>query len=156
MAATNATQVRIDALGTRMETSLDEIKGMISSFDERLRKVESADRSYQELLASMNKSLDRGLDDIKGMISAFDHRLRSVETQEASYQPLIESKITAAFKKIDKHDEQLIILQKTVTDLSFVVYRMEGVARWIMGVITALVIAILIAVMTGKVTLLFG
>jgi len=152
----SSTQAQIDALGARMESALDEIKGMVSSYDARLRKVENSDHSYQELLAAMNKNIDRGFDDLKNIISSYDARLRTLETQGASYQPLLDSKVTAAWKKIDKHEEDLVILQKTVTDLSFVVFRMEGVAKWIMGVITALVIAILIAVMTGKVTLLFG
>lgn len=150
------TQAQIDALGSRMGNSLDELKGMISSFDERLRKVETSERSYQELLATLNKSLDKGFDELKVMSGMFDARLRDVEHQEAACQPLLESKINAALKKTDKHDEDLIALQKTVNDLAFVVYRMEGIARWIMGVVTALVVAILVAVMTGKVTLLVG
>lgn len=110
----------------------------------------------QVQIDALGARMDKNFDELKGMIGVFDVRLRGSEMEQARTQPIMDSKINAAWSKVDKHEADLIALQKTVTDLAYVIYRMESIAKWMLGILTALIVALLVAVATGKVALVFS
>lgn len=144
-------QAQIDALGRRMENGLDDIKDLLSSFEERLRKVESSERVYQEHIGALNKSLDKGIDEIKAMLSTFDKRMREVETQDASFQPLLTSRMDAAWRRIDAHSIELDRYREGLVMLTQSIKQLESISRWLVGIFTSVIVAVVIGFVTGKI-----
>lgn len=69
-----------------------------------------------ELSARVNQIVS-GIDDIKTMLRQMEERVRRLENNEAGAHPLMESRIDAAWRKIDEHDKRLDTLTQMVGKL---------------------------------------
>lgn len=116
----------------------------------RNKRMERAVFTIEDQIAALGERMDKGLDEIKVMISKFDVRIRELETSEARYHPLMESRVAGAWKEIEKHAADLILLKSWSNEQAKVIGRLEGVGKWLMGVLTALVIAVLVGLVTGR------
>jgi predicted RNase H-like nuclease (RuvC/YqgF family) len=115
------------------------------------RVVSASEKVSQAQIDALGERMDKGFTELKDMLSRFDERLREQEKQTASCQPLMNSKLDAAWRRIDSHDAQLEKLQKALQDMAKTAEFLETVARWLLGIITAVIIAIVIAFLTGKI-----
>ncbi len=108
----------------------------------------TAEQVSQAQLDALGERMDKGFSEIKEMLKGFDERVRGLETREAGCQPILTSRIDAAWRKIDSHETELGRLTKVVDKL-------ETVAKWLLGIIAALISALLIAFFTGKIDIIF-
>lgn len=112
----------------------------------------------QSQFDGLGMRMDKGLAEIKDILNRFDERLRMQETNLAGSQPLLIARVDAAWRKIDEMDaeqaqmRQAMALQnETIQQLSQTINRLEAVAKWILGIITALIVAVLVAYVTGQI-----
>lgn len=113
----------------------------------------SVDTSLAQIEA-LGERMDRQFNEIKEMLLRYDERLRRLETREAACSPLIGSKLDAAWRKIDNHEAEMASMRKNVADMAKVVDRLESVAKWLLGIFTALIVSLVIAFLTGKIDIL--
>jgi len=113
------------------------------------RRVSDSDNlaALQPQIDMLGEKVDRGFGELKEMLRSFDERLRKTEQAQAGCQPLVEMKVNAAWKKLDEHDEAITNMTKSVDKLS-------EIGKWLLGIITAMIISFLIALVTGRVDLL--
>lgn len=106
--------------------------------------------------------MDKGFDELKAMLGGYDLRIRDIEQSEAGRHPLLESRIDAAWRKIDEHGVELRALASRVdTDIKaintradkalLIAERLESVAKWMLGILTAVITALIIALITGRI-----
>lgn len=101
------------------------------------------------------RRLDQGFAEIKGMLTSFDERIRGLETREAGCQPLLTARLEAAWRKLDEHDAEIKTLSALVSTQNNQVSTMRGIASWALGLLTLILGAVLVALATGKATLIF-
>ena len=109
------------------------------------------EQSSQAQIDALGERMERNFSEIKEMLLRFDERLRQTERLEASCQPLINSRLDAAFRKIDIHDVELDKLRAALSQLTKITGQLESVSRWLLGIATAIIVAVLIAFLTGKI-----
>jgi hypothetical protein len=63
------------------------------------------------------------------------------------------SRLDAAWRKIDDQAVHLIELQRDLAQLTASVAVLQNILRWILGIITSLIVAVLIALATGHLVL---
>lgn len=103
----------------------------------------------QAQIEALGKQIDTGFADVKGLLLSYEKRLRDVEQREAGCQPLLNSRISAVEKTVNEHDE-------TIKKLVLVSDRLENISRWILGIFTSLVVVLLTAYITGRLTVIFN
>jgi hypothetical protein len=103
----------------------------------------------------LGERMDKGFNEIKEMLLRYEERLRGLETREAGCAPLISSRVEAAWRKIDGHETELNNLRATLTEMGKVSGQLESIAKWMLGIFTALIISLMIAFLTGKIDILF-
>jgi hypothetical protein len=65
------------------------------------------------------------------------------------------SRMEAAWRKIDSHDQQLDQLGESLSKMAKTAGFLETIARWLLGIITALIIALAVAFVTGRIDVVF-
>jgi hypothetical protein len=121
----------------------------------RTGSISAENSQAASMVDALGERMDKGFTKIEDMLLRFEERLRAAETREAGCQPIVTARMDAAWRKIDLHDAELSSQRQSVTELAHVVNRFEGVARWILGIITTLIAAVLIAFLTGKIDIVF-
>jgi hypothetical protein len=121
----------------------------------RTGSISAENSQAASMVDALGERMDKGFTKIEDMLLRFEERLRAAETREAGCQPIVTARMDAAWRKIDLHDAELSSQSQSVTELAHVVNRLEGVARWILGIITTLIAAVLIAFLTGKIDIVF-
>jgi hypothetical protein len=121
----------------------------------RTGSISAENSQAASMVDALGERMDKGFTKIEDMLLRFEERLRAAETREAGCQPIVTARMDAAWRKIDLHDAELSSQRQSVTGLAHVVNRLEGVARWILGIITTLIAAVLIAFLTGKIDIVF-
>lgn len=113
-------------------------------------------------MAALGERMDRGFDEVKSLLSVQDERIRALETAEAGCQPMVNAKIDAAMKRIDEHDLRIKTLYDLVTtqtnvltDVSKGLATTNTILKWVLGIFTAVMTAIIVMLMTGQATLIF-
>jgi hypothetical protein len=100
--------------------------------------------------------LDRieiGFAKLEAAIKVLDDRQRAAENREAGNTPIMSSRLDAAWRKIDDQAVHLIELQRDLAQLTASVAVLQNILRWILGIITSLIVAVLIALATGHLVL---
>ena len=103
---------------------------------------QSLQRQIIELTGRVNQ-VACGIDDIKNMLKHMEERIRKLENNEAGTRPLIESKIDAAWRKIDEHDARI---QTVETAINTILLSIEGlkqpikIATWVAVVVGGVII----------------
>jgi len=100
----------------------------------------------QAQIDALGERMDRGFAEIKEMLLRYEERLRMMETREASYSPVMTSRLDAAWRKLDSHDGELGKIARTTDTL-------ETIGKWLLGIVTALIIALGVAVLNGRIEL---
>lgn len=83
--------------------------------DERVVRRSTADR-FDYLDARLTE-LCNGIGAIKAMLQTIEERVRKLENNEAGMHPLMESRIDAAWRKLEDHDRRIELLAQTVARL---------------------------------------
>ena len=103
---------------------------------------------------ALGERMDRGFTEIKEMLYRFDERLRDEEKNQAGYQPVITARLDAAWRRIDKHDQDMDKLNEALIKITKTVSQLESVSKWMLGILTAVIVAIMVAFVTGRIELL--
>jgi hypothetical protein len=100
--------------------------------------------------------LDRieiGFAKLEAAIKVLDDRQRAAENREAGNTPIMSSRLDAAWRKIDDQAVHLTELQRDLAQLTASVAALQNILRWMLGIITSLIVAVLIALATGHLAL---
>ena len=106
----------------------------------------------QTQINSLGTRMEKGFDEIKSIVSGFDVRVRNVELKEANCNPMLTSRVDAAWRKLDEHETTMKEFEKTFDELEKTVNELVStnkVLKWILGVLTALLVALLIKLVVG-------
>jgi len=113
-------------------------------------------------LKTLGDNTVKNFDEVKGMMSGFDNRLRGIEKGEAGCQAVVFGKLDSAWKKLDEHTSELNGLEKLIKDQAMVVQdliasqkQLKVIMNWALGILTAVIIAVLIMFATGQATVVF-
>jgi len=103
----------------------------------------------------LGERMDKGFSELKEMLIRYEERLRGVETREVGSFAVVGSRLDAAWKKIDDHTEEIKILSDTLSGVGKSAVLLETIFKWLLGVVTAVVIAVVIAFATGRIGVVF-
>ncbi len=109
----------------------------------------------QAQIDALGERMDRGFGEIKELVRGYEERLRGMETREAGCAPLMNSRLDAAWRKLDSHEAELDKLRVNLNRMAKTAGQLEAVAKWLLGIATALIISILVAFLTGKIDIVF-
>lgn len=109
--------------------------------------------TLQVQIESIDQRIERGFNDIKTMYLGYEDRLRKIEQSDASNHPLMETRLDAAWRKLEEHSISISNLQRTADTALTVANKLESIASWMLGIITAMIVGLAIAVITGRVEL---
>lgn len=101
---------------------------------------------FQAQIDNLGERLDKGVDEIKALLRPFDERLRLVETHEVACRPMVNVRLDAAVERLNEHDMAIKSLSKLVDELA----QTNRILKWLLGVFTAILIALVIALATGQ------
>lgn len=83
--------------------------------------------------------------EIKTMLHQIEERVRKLENNEAGVHPLMESKIDAAWRKLEEHDKRIENLTEIVSRLN----HSNKIMTWLAGILGSTVIIWLISQILG-------
>jgi len=93
-----------------------------------------------ELIDTRLSQLCEGIGEIKAMLQNIEARVRKLETEEAGMHPVIETRISAAWRRLDEHEQKLASLTTAIVRLE----QANRVLSWIGGILGSTVIVWLI------------
>jgi len=105
----------------------------------------------QAQIDALGERMSRGFEEIKTMLLRYEERLRGIETREAGCSPLITARIDAAWRRLDTHDVEISKLNEMIKEVSQTAKQLESISKWLLGIITAVIISFAIALATGRV-----
>jgi hypothetical protein len=135
--------------------------------------------TLQIQIDGMGEMMKGNFAEMKEMLSALDDRLRKIETREAEHQPITKTRLDAAWTKIDglssavgcqatdinnlghradSLKERMEAVEKTVAKYGLLIEEFAATNRtlkWLTYILTAILIAMLISLATGKATITF-
>lgn len=109
------------------------------------------ERVSQAQIDALGERMDKGFDKIAELLRGYEERLRGLENREAGCQPLLTSQLAAAWRKLDSHDAELEKLRAAVSQSAKTAGQLEAVSKWLLGVVTAIIVAVVIAFLTGRI-----
>jgi len=93
----------------------------------------------QRQIAELNARLEqvaRDVSEIKQMLRAVEERVRALENHEAGAHPLMESRIDAAWRKLEEHDKRIDALTQVVSRLD----HSNRLMAWLGGILGSTVL----------------
>lgn len=102
--------------------------------DERVTNL-----SLQRQISEFSGRLDqvaRDVAEIKAMMRAVEERVRALENHEAGSHPLMESRIDAAWRKIEEHDRRVKAIEEVVSRLD----HSNRLMAWLGGILGSTVL----------------
>jgi chromosome segregation ATPase len=109
---------------------------------------------------ALGETMKVGFDEIKGLIRGLDERVRQIERNEAGCTPVMQSKIDAAWRKIDELDAKINEQARTtaerlqrLTKLEQQMATLQGILAFLGTTTGAMVLGLLYAVLTHQVQL---
>lgn len=127
---TNVFQSQIDALGDQLKNGFDEVKQLITRLDDRMRRLETQETGCS---ASVNERM------LMLMNSVAD----------------IKQDIQKVFNKEDANSKELEELRNKYNALKADYEYLKAILKWLLGIAGAVLVAIIIAIATGKAVILF-
>lgn len=97
--------------------------------------------------------IELGFAKLEAAIKVLDDRQRAAENREAGNTPIISSRLDAAWRKIDSHEIDLKEVRQDIVRLTQSVNQLLSVLRWMLGILTSLIVAVLIALATGHLSI---
>jgi|YNPMSStandDraft_1061717.scaffolds.fasta_scaffold04054_7 predicted RNase H-like nuclease (RuvC/YqgF family) len=95
--------------------------------------------SLQRQITEFSTRLDqvaRDVTEIKQMLRAVEERVRALENHEAGSHPLMESRIDAAWRKIEEHDRRM----KSMEDMVVRLDHSNRLMAWLGGILGSTVL----------------
>jgi len=87
-------------------------------------------------LATRVEQVARDIGEIKQMLHEIEERVRKLETSEAGSKPLLESRLDAAWRRIEEHERRM----KTLEDMVLKLEHNNRLLSWLGGVLGSTVI----------------
>lgn len=106
----------------------------MAAAEERVSNT-SLQRQIAELTARVNR-IAEDVTDIKQMLKDIEERVRSLENHEAGSHPLMESRIDAAWRKLEDHDRRIDNLTQIVARLD----HSNKLMAWLGGILGSTVL----------------
>ncbi|MBV5322605.1 MAG: hypothetical protein JZU60_02070 [Ilumatobacteraceae bacterium] len=103
--------------------------------------------------AAYLERIELGFAKLDAAIKVLDDRQRAAENREAGNTPIMSSRLDAAWRKIDDHETSIRDLRQEVSKLMQSVIQLLSILRWMLGIFTSLIVAILIALATGHLSI---
>lgn len=103
--------------------------------------------------AAYLERIELGFAKLDAAIKVLDDRQRAAENREAGNTPIMSSRLEAAWRKIDDHETSIRDLRQEVSKLMQSVIQLLSILRWMLGIFTSLIVAILIALATGHLSI---
>lgn len=103
--------------------------------------------------AAYLERIELGFAKLEAAIKVLDDRQRAAENREAGNTPIMSSRLDAAWRKIDDHETSIRDLRQEVSKLMQSVIQLLSILRWMLGIFTSLIVAILIALATGHLSI---
>lgn len=101
----------------------------------------------QKQISDLSAQLRQDIGEIKMTLKSIEDRVRALETNEAGSHPLMESRIDAAWRKLDDHDKRMQVMSDSLQQLQHANKLMtwlggllgSAVLLWLIGQILAMV-----------------
>ena len=118
--------------------------------------------ALQSQLNSLGERMEKNFDEVKAMMNGFDSRVREMEKGEAGCQTITSGRIDAAWKKLDEHTDSLKDIEKIVQAQLLIVSQLiesqkqiKDILKWVLGIVTAVIVVVVIGLATGQATVVF-
>jgi len=105
----------------------------------------------QAQINALGESMQSGLGEIKQILQGIEVRVREIENREAGCYPMVNSKVDAAWRRLDEHDVAIVRLREVVGEL----VHTNRLLGWAAGLVTAVLVVLLGALVTGQATIIF-
>lgn len=109
----------------------------------------AGERPTQAVLVERLSNIEDLIKELKGVVLSLEQRLSGVERIETGCQALSGSRMDTFEKQVDGLELRVKKLEDAVIDL----VQTNKILRWILGVLTALSVAIVIAIARGEISL---
>jgi len=99
--------------------------------------------ALQKLISDLSAQMREGIGEIKVTLKSIDERVRALENNEAGAHPLIDSRIDAAWRKLDEHDKRITTLTDTVIEMKQTDAQLQHTNRllaWLGGLLGSAVV----------------
>ena len=106
--------------------------------------------ALQTQIDNFGARMDKSFDELKLMLGTYENRLREMEKEGAAFRPILESRVDAAWRRLDEHTVEIKDAQKTSATALLVADKLEGIAKWMLGIFTAVIVATVIAIISGR------
>lgn len=106
--------------------------------------------SIQRQIGALDMRLSQlcqDIGEIKTMLKNIEERVRALENAEAGAHPLMESRIDAAWRKLEEHDKQIDLLSSSLLKLE----QSNRLLSWLGGILGSTVIVWLVMQILGLV-----
>ena len=110
----------------------------------------SGAESLQKQIDNLSTQVTQGFTRLEALLMNFDERVRSVENTQAGCQPVLTSRLDAAWRKIDEHEDAIDKIREIMRDLA----QTNRILKWILGIFTAVLLAAIVEVVRGNLTLI--
>lgn len=101
--------------------------------------------SLQKQISDFTAQLRQDFMEIKTTLASIEERVRKLENNEAGCHPLMESRLDAAWRKLDEHDKRMLILSEAVSQLQHT----NKLLTWIGGLLGSTVLIWLLTQILG-------
>jgi t-SNARE complex subunit (syntaxin) len=101
------------------------------------------------VLAERLSNIEKFMAELRDTLKEIAERLSQVEKREISCQAVSSGRIESAHARLDRVEEKVKDLEKIATDLVMT----NRILKWMLGIITAIAVAILIALIRGDLLL---
>jgi hypothetical protein len=111
----------------------------------------TTNNALQAQINALGETMQNGFKEMKELLQGIEQRVRGIETQEAGCAPLVNQRLKAVEDRVKEHADQLGKLSKIVTELA----QTNTILKWLLGLLTVILGAVLVGLVTGQVQLLF-
>lgn len=84
--------------------------------------------NLQQQISDLRSRIDQiyaGIGDIKTMLHQMEERVRKLENNEAGTHPILDSKIDAAWRKIDDHEVRIKNVEQSIINVSVMIEKLR-------------------------------
>lgn len=96
-------------------------------------------------LTTRLEQIGRDVAEIKAMVRALEERVRHIENNEAGAHPIMESRIDAAWRKIEEHDKRIEVINQAIARLE----QTNRMLAWLGGILGSTVLIWLVTQILG-------
>ena len=106
-----------------------------------------------EIESAYIERIEAGFARLDLAIRQLDERLRQSEMRDAGFAGPTQARVDAAWRRLDEHSAALAVLERELRDLVSTVNQLQNILKWLLGIVTSLFVAVLIALATGHLSI---